>query len=699
MTIDSLTLVPDPYFPWSWLLAGLLVALVPIGIGLWNRRSGTICRLIVLMLLFALLVNPSIVQEERSGRPDIAVVVVDDSGSQMVGDRPQVTANARAHVLAALAEMTDLEVREARAGAGRSPVDRAAQGRGTRLLGAIASATADVPDRALAGVIVISDGQVHDADRLLDDLPVPTHVILTGRRSEIDRRLVLQQAPNFGMVGRSIGLRVMVEDSSATRAVPISVRVDGEAHSEWLVEPNQPHTVPVLLDRAGETIVEVVAAKRDGELSTLNNRVVHSVNGIRDRLRVLLVSGAPAAGERTWRDILKSDPSVDLIHFTILRPPEKQDGTPVQELSLIPFPIMELFEVRLSEFDLIVFDRYRRRGLLARRYLENIANFVREGGALLEASGPAFSGQFSLIRTPLGSILPGTPTGQVSEGLFRPRLTDLGARHPVTASLPGSDAFDRSGQRESEASWGRWLRLIDAQATSGTVLIEDPEQRPVLILDRVGEGRIAHLLSDHIWLWNRGFDGGGPHTELLRRVAHWLMKEPELEERDLVVSVNGTDIAVTQRSMDDSGDLVIMTRPDGSQETARASIIGPGRKTAQFTSDQIGLHRFSDGHAVRLAAVGALNPVEFADLRSTAAILGPMAGQTGGGLYWAAEDGLPELRRVRAGRSTTGRGWIGIRENRDYVVTGSTVVPLLPPLLALLLVAGTAILAWRREGA
>ena len=113
------------------------------------------------------------------------------------------------------------------------------------------------------------------------------------------------------------------------------------------------------------------------------------INGVRDRLRVLLVSGEPHAGERTWRNLLKSDASVDLVHFTILRPPEKQDGVPVDELSLIAFPTRELFIEKIEDFDLIIFDRYRRRGILPSLYLENIAQLrpQRRRGAGLRRPG------------------------------------------------------------------------------------------------------------------------------------------------------------------------------------------------------------------------------------------------------------------------------------------------------------------------
>ena len=298
------------------------------------------------------------------------------------------------------------------------------------------------------------------------------------------------------------------------------------------------------ISHGGANVVDIRLPPRPGELTTRNNRVIAAVTGVRDRLRVLLVSGEPHPGGRTWRDLLKSDPTVDLIHFTILRPPATQDGTPVSELSLIAFPTRELFLEKIDSFDLIVFDRYRWRGVLAAAYLANIARYVREGGAVLVASGPAFAGAQSLSRTPLREILPARPTLEVFEEPFLPRVSELGQRHPVTAGLEQAAGLGPDGPR-----WGRWLRQIDIVPTSGHVVMTGIEARPLLILDRVGEGRVALIASDHAWLWSRGYEGGGPQADLLRRLAHWLMREPELEEEAVFAHVEGRRVLVERRTL------------------------------------------------------------------------------------------------------------------------------------------------------
>ncbi len=703
--MSALDIAFDPLAPWAVLAVAAAAALALLAWGAWVRAAGTGWRLAAALAFLFALANPVLVEEERIARPDVAAIVVDDSASQDIGGRAEVRDAALERVSAAMERMPDLEVRVVRVSGGAEGAGARSGRRGTLLFAAVERAVGDIPRGRLAGIVAITDGQVHDAPAAAGPEgggpPAPFHAILTGRRGESDRRVAVEKAPAFGMVGRETVLNLRLEDPDLADGtpVPVTVSIDGGAPRAVRAPANRILAIQVPLTRAGETIVELRADARPGELSPLNNRTARAIVGVRDRLRVLLVSGEPHAGERTWRDLLKADPAVDLVHFTILRPPEKQDGTPIRELSLIAFPVRELFELKLDEFDLIVFDRYRRRGVLPRAYLANIAAYVRRGGALLEASGPKFAGPLSLARSPLGDVLPGVPTGEVVEAGFRPRVTERGLRHPVAAGLPGAARPGPDGARAGGAGWGRWFRQVEARASRGAAVLDGAGGRPLLLLDRVGEGRVAHLLSDHIWLWSRGFEGGGPAAELLRRVAHWLMREPELEEEDLRATVDGSRIEVARRSLDDRPRSVAATGPDGATETRPLVPAGPGLATAVFEAGGAGLYRFSDGELTRLAAVGALNPAEFEDLRTTDAILGPVAAASGGGVHWAAEDGVPELRRVRPGRAAAGRGWIGLRRNAAHEVAGVREASLAPPLLALALILAAAALAWRREAA
>jgi len=683
-----------PYLPWSAIDALGALAGVAVALALWRRARGAGWRALVFGVMILALANPSLVEEERQALDDIAFVVVDESASQDIDPRPRQSEAALAGLLRALGGVPDTEVRVVRAGGDAAGLAKD----GTRLFTALGKALSKVPRRRVGGIFVVSDGQVHDTPDNLEalDVDAPVHLLLTGTKNEGDRRLTIKRAPTFGIVDRAMAMTVVVEDLGQPEAgrdgrlARIVVRRDGQEDQRLMVPVGVEQEIPFTLDHRGPSVLEVEVEPGPRELTLVNNRAAIEVNGVRERLRVLLVSGEPHAGERAWRNILKSDPSVDLVHFTILRPPEKQDGTPIRELSLIAFPTRELFEIKLDEFDLIIFDRYRRRGVLPSLYLQNIADYVERGGALLEAVGPTFATPLSLYRTPLGRVLPGEPTGAVFEQGYRPRVTPLGERHPVTAELPG-DA-------NPNPTWGRWFRQVDADAKSGAIVMSGVDDRPLLILDRVGKGRVAQILSDHIWLWARGFEGGGPQAELLRRIAHWLMREPDLEEESLRAHVSAGALNVTRRSLTPELPEIQVITPSGARRTLRLEPDKAGRAVGSMTPDEPGLYRVSDGRQTALAAVGPINPREFRDVRSSAEILGPLVEASGGAVVRLAETPTPRVRKVAPTRDRHGRGWLGVVANGGYVVTGASQAPLLPPLVLLVLVLGGAVLAWYREG-
>ncbi|MFC0409635.1 hypothetical protein [Roseomonas elaeocarpi] len=686
-----------PLLP-SWLLVALAVlALAVLGVALWRRARGVWWRALAFLLIGGALLNPRWVEETRALRPGIALVLLDRSDSARLGTRERQMEAAREAVEARLGRIPDLEVRTATVEEGGN--------RGTRLYAALERALAEIPRARLAGVIAITDGQAHDIPAN-PGIGAPFHALLPGRPGEMDRRLRVIEAPGFGIVGRSVEIRVAVDDLGAPAGtpVPLTIRRDGAAPRTESVPAGQEHRITVPIERGGPTVVEISAAERPGEVSTVNNRAVVTINGVRDRLRVLLVSGEPHAGERTWRRLLKADPNVDLVHFTILRPPEKDDMTPLNELALIAFPVRELFQQKLREFDLIVFDRFSNRGFLPPQYLRNIADYVRGGGALLLSVGPEFTGPASLALTPLGQVLPvDADTGRNGEvdTPFRPHVTEAGQRHPVTEGLPGANTTSATG--DTPERWGRWYRYLRAQPRSGTVVMDAPGGAPLMVLDRVGQGRVALILSDHIWLWARGHDGGGPQAELLRRVAHWSMKEPELEEEDLTATILDGHLTVTRRSVEPTPPPPItVTAPDGTTARGEAKPAGGGRATVEMAATQPGVWQATDGTRTAYAAAAASNPPEIADLRADPAPLQPLLAATGGVARWlgtAEAPQIPEIRRVEAGRDAAGAGWIGLRRNEDGTVTGLSATTLLPPWLALCLLLGVAVLAWRREGA
>jgi hypothetical protein len=675
--------------PFLW--AAAAIALILALLLFVSRSRGATIRAIALGLVVLALANPSFTREDRDPLSSVAVVVVDKSPSQNFGDRTNQTEEARAAIVDKLGHIPGLDVRVVEAGQSDGETD------GTRLFTALGSTLSDVPADRIAGVIMLTDGRVHDvpADAGTLGFSAPVHALITGTKDEHDRRVALIAAPRFGIVGQSQTITFQVEDHGVkVGTAEVTVRRDGDVIETRTVPVGVPQHVDIPIPHGGQNIVEIEAAPLPGgELTTINNRAVVSIDGVRDKLRVLLVSGEPHAGERTWRNLLKSDASVDLVHFTILRPPEKQDGTPINELSLIAFPTRELFQQRINDFQLIIFDRYARQGVLPIIYFDNINRYVRDGGAVLVAAGPDYASPTSIWHTPLDSILPAEPNGNVTDEAYRPSLTELGKRHPVTRGLEGSDS--------NPPNWSEWFRIVDTQNSTGTTVMQGPDQKPLLVLSRQGEGRVALLLSDHIWLWARGFEGGGPHLDLLRRLSHWLMKEPDLEEEALRLNVSGHDLVVRRQTMADSVADVTLTSPSGTSQVLKLEATEPGAWEKSVRADELGLWRATDGKLNALVNIGPANPREFAEVTSTTDVLAPLTNATGGDSRRLDDgDGLkvPRIVAVRSGDTYKGDDWIGLKMRDASVVRGIGVLPVFAGLLGLLLLIGSLAGTWAREG-
>ena len=685
----------SPLLPLSVLVVLALAGGALVALLYWRRMRGASLRMFSLALLILALMNPALRQEEREPLADIAVVVIDESASQHVAGRLALTREVRKQLGEKLDSIADLEIRWVRTpGSGRASAND-----GTTLFADLGKVLSDIPPNRLAGVVLVTDGRIHDVPDKAETLGIqaPIHAIITGNAKETDRRLEVLRAPRFGLVGSVQTAKVRVTDDpvhSTNRTVELKIQYEGEPAQTRRVQIGQEVEIPVRFPHAGTNIVELDVAEAPGEITITNNKAVLAAEGVRENLRVLLVSGEPHAGERTWRNLLKSDAAVDLVHFTILRPPEKQDGTPINQLSLIAFPTRELFSEKLDEFDLIIFDRYHRRGVLPLLYLDNVARYVEEGGAVLIAAGDRYASPTSLFRTPLAHILPAAPTGNVVEKAYRPTVSDIGKRHPVTRGLVADKA--------KAPNWGRWFRLVEASEVAGDVLMYGPEQKPLLVLNRPKEGRIALLLSDHAWLWARGFEGGGPYTVLLRRLAHWLMKEPDLEEDVLRISGRDGSLAIERRSMKDTIGAVEITEPNGETRKVTLEETAPGiwRKTLELTNE--GIYRAKSSGLSTVTHVGTLNSRELATLTASASALQPLLTETGGGEFWAgAKSGsvdLPRISMLRSGRVMRGRDWMGLRKRDAYVTRGVRLFSLFSGLIALVILTGVISLTWFREG-
>ena len=680
----------DPLLPWPVIWAGAAFAVAFLTLTIWRGLAGWWLRGLGLAVLLTALANPALQTEDRRPLTDIVILVVDESASQRIAERPAQIEAAIAEVEAEIARLPETELRMVTLADGKGDS-------GTLLMTRLAEAVAEEPNARLAGAILLTDGRLHDIDRA-PDLPAPLHALLTGEEDDWDRRMIVRNAPAFAILDEPVTLTIEVEDQGAVPEdiagmAEIEIAIDGNDPETFRVPVGEEIELPITLTHGGLNVIQFTVPADETELTDRNNAAVVQINGVRDRLRVLLVSGEPHAGERTWRNLLKSDASVDLVHFTILRPPEKQDGVPVAELSLIAFPTRELFLDKIDEFDLIIFDRYKRRGILPSIYLDNVRAYAEAGGAVLVAAGPDFASADSIYRSPLADVLPSSPTGRVIEEGFVPEISEVGERHPVTEGL---EAFSPETGIEGQP-WGRWFRLIDVSETSGHTLMTGMDDRPLLVLDRVGEGRVALMASDHAWLWSRGYEGGGPQMELLRRLAHWMMQEPELDEEALSATANGQQMTVIRRTLGETVNDVEITGPDGTVTALALTQETPGRFTGEFDGPEIGLYRLSDGEEETVIALGPSAPREFEQTIASGDVVEPVIDATRGGIL-PLYQGVPDIRTVREGRPAAGRGWIGITPREAYVTADVSVAPILPAWAFLLVASLLAVGAWLREG-
>lgn len=681
----------DPFWLWTIVIVGIVL----LAISFITYRRGLIWRTLAFIVFVLALLNPSLLKQDREPVRDVAVIVVDKSYSQSFGERQSRTDQALSYLTQRLEEMDLFDVRVIDA-----PPVNILQNR-TDLFETLDQSISDVPQKRRAGMIFLTDGQIHDVpqNEAMFETYGPVHALLTGEKDEKDRQIVITNAPAYGLVGKNVTVKFRVQDTENIKQqnTLVTLRMHNGVERVISTPIGTEQTVVLPIEHASQNIFSLSVEGVKNEITLANNKAPIIINGVRDRLKVLLVSGIPHAGERTWRNLLTSDPGVDLVHFTILREPQKLDYTPKNELSLIAFPFRELFEIKLYDFDLIIFDRYHVNNVLPRHYFENIARYVREGGAFLEASGPVYATRRSIYQTPLGDILPAAPTGRVFEEAYKPTLSSLGERHPVTESLIWNN---QQASPDEAPPWGAWLRAVEIENKRGDVLMNGVKDEPLLILDRVGKGRVAQLSSDHIWLWSRGYDGGGPHAALLRRIVHWLMKEPELDDRALDIIQTKNSIAVRKQNFANTPEEgIAMTKPNGEQEIITLKATDNGLLEYKFTAQELGIYSFQDINGTRkFAIIGDVNPPELQGVITTDEILQPLIATSKGTSMWLDETPTPAIRAYQDARRYGGSNWIGLKRNNDFTVQSVRNTPLLPSWATLLIALSALVFLWWREG-
>jgi uncharacterized membrane protein len=691
--MSDLALTFTPLLPWPALAALAAAGAAVLLLSLRGNGRGALWRSVALALTLLALSDPALVREQREPLKTIVPIVLDRSESQTIGERTAQTEVAKAALEAALGKLDDIEPRVI------DSAQRSGESDGTRLFQALEEGLKDAPRERIGAAILVTDGVVHDipADIAALGFDAPVHALVTGHAGERDRRIELVEAPRFGIVGRDQIIRARVIDSNVGAAEPIVIeaRRDGEPLGPVAARAGEVVDIPVRIEHGGQNVVELETPVLPNELTAVNNKAVVTIEGVRDKLKVLLVSGEPNPGERSWRNLLRSDANVELVHFTILRPPEKLDATPAHELSLIAFPTSDLFGRKINEFDLIIFDRYSNQTILPSVYFDNIASYVDNGGAFLMATGPDFATVQGLYFSPLAEIIPARPEGSLYERAFRARVSKDGEKHPVTRGLPGA--------KSNPPAWGEWFRQVDAEVVKGHSVLSGANDRPLLVLSREGKGRVAALLTDQFWLWARGYDGGGPHVDLMRRLAHWLMKEPDLEEEALRATAHGRDVTIERQSLKEEAAQATVTAPSGAREEIALSASEPGLWRAHYSAKEMGLHAFESGELKALVNIGPENPREFREVVSTTEKLRSFAEASGGTVRRLASGAgeaiaMPRIVSMRDASTFGGADYIGIKRTQASMLRGVEVAPLAIGIWGMLALLGAIVFAWAWEG-
>jgi len=572
---------------WQVTAVGGLDPLVLIGVGLgaiaavvWTWRSldpritlgGRIAigslRALALALALALLLQPTLRFRQLKAPPARLAILVDASASMARGEDASRLAAARELIASHRSEIDELARRhriawyrfadelEAVPSAERA-TDEVGDADGTDIRGALESLVATERTNPLIGVILLSDGgdtesePGDDPEERLDwaeELEVPVNTVAltkTGRQRDlsitsarVDPFAFSRSETPIAVSVRSIGLQ--------QQQVEITLAQDGSVMQRRkvdLVGGEGKLTFNALPSRLGRHVLTVTVPVPDGDEVPENNTAHVAFDVIRDKFRVLHVAGRPSWDQHFLRDFLSSWPRVDLVSFYILRTPYQSSMRGAAGLALIPFPTEDLFEQHLDEFDIVVFQDFDPAEVGVEVYLDEIADFVREGGALVMIGGAKGFGSGAIEKSPVADLLPvrllpsRTPANRIeSDRPFRARLSEAGERHPLMRLEP-----DPQDNAELWKSLDRLdgLARVARMSEQGIRLLEDPSTRvddgpaPVIAVREADRGRTMTIATDSLWRWRFSAPmGGGPadaYPDLWRRSIAWLTRDPDLD--------------------------------------------------------------------------------------------------------------------------------------------------------------------------
>lgn len=586
----------DPQIPHEifWGLFALTCAVS--GASFYRKIPGTTLRSGAAAAVFAALANPQAIDEEKRVLPRVIPVFMDESAS--LGSRGSYVKETFSLLESQLSALGPVTLRQVSFGNDEMSASKP----GTHLAQTMQMTLNTIPEDEMGAVFIVSDGIVADINNIAGkNINAPVHALIVGEEGEEDFYLDVISAPSIGIVGEEQNIEFSVVDGKSsdlhTATASVSIFYNGQKVRTNTIPVNDPQNIvlseiypdglqlgPNLIDIHIEGI-ETGANRTPEEVSYENNRITIITEGISDRENWLLFTGEPGPGTRLWRNMLTSGASNRLLHFSYLRPLDKEDMTPLRDLATTVLPVVEVFEQKLSEQDVVIFDNYTFNGVIPASYFTHLNRYVEEGGSLIIVGADTLTSPASIAKTTLSEIMPLLPLEDalVYTNGFVPAVTEDGLRHRITGDIVESSPPE---------TWGPWYMLAQTVARpEATVLLEDGAGTPLLAIQTVGKGRVAMLGSNQATVWAAGHKGGGPAVDLYENLAGWLIRNPKFDDENLRLVEKGGQIAVELRTMKDTVDPVRITKPSGETFDVLPELSTPGVYTFQFPVHEKGGYR------------------------------------------------------------------------------------------------------------
>lgn len=700
---NSSTWTIDPYSPEVpegvlWAMA-LLAAAFTLNAAR-NRMEGAWLRAGAAGVAAVYLANPQIVSEDYQNLSTETLILVDVSDSQNLDGRDILTQETLVQLEQ---NLNDLGVEPTIVEFGDDAVA------GTHIWDTIQSSLSTIPADQLGAIFILTDGEIHDLQTVMDRLNVdaPVHGLISGQDEEQDFRITIDRAPRYSDVDEALNIdyRILNDHTlvPGDYTANVVIRNNGEViANQTLNDIGSVNTIQLPNLQRGDNNIEIILEGiyrgnapdeniLQDDVSSQNNHITTTIEGIGESVNVLLISGAPNQGTRHFREILSADPDVNFVHFAFLRPPALEDDTPLRYFATTAFPVHEVLNENIEDYDAIIFENYTYNGVIPPSYFNNIVEFVENGGSLYISGSESFAADNGLGATSLVDILPLRPNGSTIEESFVPQISELGERYPLSRNLEYTIPQEQ---------WGSWYSIASSTAQGeSTVLLQDNDGNPLLATREYGEGRIAVLASDQNVVWDRlqNGRGGGPAETLTNNVLEWLMFNETMDEENIRLIHDGDQIIVELQTISDDPESVTVTSPSGNTIQVTPEDYAPGLRRAFIAADELGVYsveRAGENQDFAFAEIGFSDPLEMRRVISTPEFIQPLADATGGVVTRMGN--LPDIIPLEAGAENQGNS-MGIYMSDEKELSGVSRYPI-PPWIPMLMIAGLFAGALKREG-